>query len=41
MPLPAFELVTSFPTKVLDDESQTLEAVGLFPHGVLHVRDTA
>ncbi|CAG9321275.1 unnamed protein product [Blepharisma stoltei] len=36
-----FEIVTNFPSKVLDQKQITLEAAGLFPKSIVYVRDTS
>mmetsp|Transcript_27415 Transcript_27415/g.27038 ORF Transcript_27415/g.27038 Transcript_27415/m.27038 type:complete len:102 (-) Transcript_27415:41-346(-) len=36
-----FEIVTNFPSKVLDEKQITLEAAGLFPKSIVYVRDTS
>ncbi|CAG9332235.1 unnamed protein product [Blepharisma stoltei] len=36
-----FDILTNFPSKVLDEKQVTLEAAGLFPKSVVYVRDNS
>jgi hypothetical protein len=35
---PCYELVSSFPKKVFDDDNVTLEDAGLIPNATLHLK---
>lgn len=37
-PLPPYDIMTSFPSRSLSDQTQSLEAEGLAPQALLHVR---